>query len=61
MRSMVYATVVRLSVRLSVPSIDSSNGGPRGEFAAERPLGTRYRWTAGSAVLQAPALSSKCG
>ena len=33
-RSMVYVTVGRPSVRSSVPSIDSSNGG-RG-FAAER-------------------------
>jgi len=43
----------RLSVRLSVPSIDSGNEAPA--FAADID-----QWLL-SAVLQASALSSKCG
>jgi len=69
MRSRVYVTVERPSVRpsicLSVASIDSSCSVRW--FAAERPVGRRYRSTAarprllqahGAVVQQAPALSS---
>ena len=45
----------RAYVRLSVPSIDSSNG-----FAAERLAGMMYRSLVAGA-LQVPALGSKCG
>jgi len=41
---MVYVTVQCPSVRLSVPSIDSSN--VAGGFAAELPASRRYRATA---------------
>jgi len=53
---------VLVSVRLSVPLIDSSSGGWRaaGGFAAERPVIDSFGRAAG-VVLQAPALSSKCG
>jgi len=50
--SMRWRASVRLSVRSSVPSIDSSNGG-RGGYAAERPTGRRYRLIA-AAALRAP-------
>ena len=45
---------VRPSIRLSVPST-------AGGFAAECPARRRYRSIAAGAVLQAPALSIKCG
>jgi len=52
MRSRVYVTVARPSVRPSVPSINSSNGSREG-VAAEHPVGWRYRSIAAGA-LRAP-------
>ena len=46
------------SVRLSRQSTAATAAGG---FAAERRAGRRYRSVAAGAVLQAPALSSKCG
>ena len=62
MRSRVYETVERLSVLLSVLSIDRA---ACSGFAAERPAGRKYRSTAARracsrcVVQQAPTLSSK--
>jgi len=46
-----------MSLRPSIQSTDSGNGG----FAAQFPAGRRYRSTAAGVLLQAPALSSKRG
>jgi len=62
MRSRVYLTVGRPSVRPSVRlSHRSTAATAAGGFAAVRRAGVRYRSTAEGAMLQVPALSSKCG